>query len=83
MTTLPTLHLNGTGREALQRDYQAAYKALVAFRDAFAAIEFNARDYYPQGNQTYSQARLERDLEIERIGQLMMYLEMHLAHLYA
>lgn len=83
MATLPTLHLNGTGREGLQRDYQAAYKALVAFRDAFAAIEFNARDYYPQGNQAYYQARSERDLEMERIGRLMLYLETHLAHLYA
>lgn len=82
MPTLPTIHRNGTGREGLQRDYQAAYKALLAFRDAFATIEFNARDYYPQGSQAFYQARDERHLELERIRRLMVYLETHLAHLY-
>ena len=45
--TLPSIHLNGTGRRMLTEDYTAAYHALqTAFR-AFQSIEFNARDYYP------------------------------------
>jgi hypothetical protein len=79
--TLPSVHLNGTGRATLAADYGNAYRALVAARDAFASIEFHARDYYPQGPAAYSMARTERDIELHRMGQLMQYLEAHLIHL--
>jgi len=68
--TLPSVHLNGTGRATLAADYGNAYRALVA-----------ARDYYPQGPAAYSMARTERDIELHRMGQLMQYLEAHLIHL--
>lgn len=79
--TLPTIHLNGTGRDTLRRDYMKAYEALHAFCDAFRAIEFNARDYYVQSNTAFSEARADREREHRRIAEVMAYLEAHLAHL--
>jgi hypothetical protein len=78
---LPTIHLNGTGRDTLLRDYSEAYTQLIKFRDAFARIEFNARDFYVQGSDAFPRARSARDELRLRIGQLMEYLEAHLAHL--
>lgn len=79
--TLPSIHLNGSSREMLASGYHDAYRKLIEFRNAFAAIEFNARDYYVQGPTAFSQARTQRDCEHQRIGQLMTYLEAHLIHL--
>jgi hypothetical protein len=78
---LPSIHLNGTGRERLLADYHAAYKLLCAASDAFADIEFNARDYYVQGDYAYNQARTERDAARAHFGALKTYLEAHLVHL--
>ena len=79
--TLPSIHLNGSGRRKLTEDYSAAYNKLIQFRDSFRAIEFNARDYYPQGNSAFSKARTDRDIMEHKIGSLMQYLEDHLLHL--
>lgn len=79
--TLPSIHLNGTSRKMLREDYTKAYHALIEFRDAFQAIEFNARDYYVQGPDAFNQARTERDAQFQRIGDLMSYLEAHLIHI--
>lgn len=81
MTTLPSIHLNGTSREMLRSGYLDAYHKLLEFRESFAQIEFNARDYYVQGPAAFSQARTERDRELQRLGDLMTYLEAHLSHL--
>lgn len=80
---LPTVHLNGTGRDTLIQEYREAYRKLIAFRDAFAATTCNGRDFYPQGPDAYTQARRQRDRELERIHDLMEYIEAHLTHLSA
>lgn len=79
--TLPSIHLNGTSRQMLASGYHEAYRKLIEFRDAFASIEFNARDYYVQGPEAFSQARADRDTQFHRIGELMNYLEAHLLHI--
>jgi hypothetical protein len=81
MTTLPTIHLNGTGRETLLAEYHAAYRAVLAARDAFHATTCNGRDFYPQGPDAYSQARTERDAVLNHFGAIQQYLEAHLIHL--
>jgi hypothetical protein len=79
--TLPTVHINGTGRDRLLADYQSAYKFLCTASDAFADIEFNARDYYVQGDYAFNAARTERDKARAHFGALKTYLEAHLIHL--
>lgn len=79
---LPVIHLNGTSRAMLLRDYQKAYEALASFRDAFCQIEFHARDYYVHPQEgAWATARDERDAMQARVGELMQYLEAHLIHL--
>jgi hypothetical protein len=80
---LPTVHLNGTGRDRLLSDYQTAYKLLCAAAEAFASIEFNGRDYYVQGDYAFNAARTERDNARAHFGALKTYLEAHLIHLSA
>lgn len=79
--TLPSVHLNGTSRQMLASGYHEAYRKLIEFREAFASIEFNARDYYVQGPAAFSHASAEREIQRELIGKLMAYLEAHLLHL--
>ena len=61
MTALPTIHLNGTGADTLQREYRAVRKAIAAARDALAAATCNQRDFYPQEPGAWQQARTERE----------------------
>jgi uncharacterized protein YutD len=81
MTSLPTIHLNGTSREMLLEGYDAAYRKLLKFRRAFQEIEFNARDYYVVEPEAWSDARQEREKMLNKISELTDYLEEHLVHL--
>lgn len=55
----PTLHLNGTSRNALAEGYQAALDALNAAVSALEATAPNGRDYYPQGDGALTEASRE------------------------
>lgn len=79
--TLPTIHLNGTGRKMLSEGYQAAYVKLQETIRAFHKIEFNARDYYVQPAGAWETARTERDTQLDRLCAVRDYLEAHLIHL--
>lgn len=60
MTTIPTIHLNGTGFTTLRDEYAAAYKAIDKAIDALADATLNGRDFYTQAPGAYHQARDER-----------------------
>ena len=79
--TLPTVHLNGSGRKMLTEGYHNAYVAVQAAIRAFNEIEFNARDYYVQPAGAWPQARTERDCAAAHLRQVRDYLEAHLVHL--
>jgi hypothetical protein len=79
--TLPSIHLNGTGRRMLTEDYTTAYHALQTAIRAFQSIEFNARDYYTQGADAFYQARSQRDVQLQHLSGVQHYLETHLAHI--
>ena len=81
MSSLPTIHLNGTSREMLLEGYDAAYRKLLKFRCAFREIEFNARDYYVGEPDAWNNACKEREKMLNNIYQLIDYLEEHLIHL--
>jgi hypothetical protein len=46
--TLPTIHLNGTGADSLEREYRAVRRAIAAAANALQAATCNQRDFYPQ-----------------------------------
>lgn len=78
---LPLVHLNGTSREMLISGYLEALNALRVARLRFGAIEFNARDYYPRGPDSFPEARSWRELQHDRLEAVQQYLEEHLEHL--
>jgi hypothetical protein len=79
--TAPTVHLNGTGYKDLWSGYEAAYEAVRAAQDALRKIEFNARDYYVQGNEAYSKARDHRTEQFIKLVDIEEYLLQHLLSL--
>ena len=79
--TPPTVHSNGTSHRELWEGYEAAYDAVRAAQDALRKIEFNARDYYVQGNDAYSKARDHRIEQRQALAQVEEYLLQHLLSL--
>jgi len=76
---LPTLHTNGTSPEMLKEGYLAAYRAVTAADESLCAVEFNGRDYYPQGPDAWTTARAEHQHRLARLrcvaAELMQVLE--------
>lgn len=65
--TVPTVHLNGTSRQALLDGYQAAYEAV---REAYATLQGtypNGRDYYPQGPLAIAGAMAEHEARLAKL----------------
>ena len=73
MTILPTIHLNGTGADALWHEYQTVRKATEAAINALHEATCNARDFYPQGSDAYYRARKERDAMLAHLRHVHDY----------
>jgi hypothetical protein len=66
--TLPTVHLNGTSRDELQRQI---FFAITAIENAIRKLNNaapNGRDYYPQGQNAWGKAN---DQHVARVGKLV------------
>ncbi len=79
--TLPTIHSNGTGKNTLEHDYMNARARIMDALRAFEAIEFNARDYYPQGPNAFTAAREERAVMARKLVDVREYLTAHTDHI--
>lgn len=80
MYTLPTIHLNGTGAKTLRDEYYEALKALNNLHDVLAATTCNARDFYPQGDSAWSDARYERAEAFAKLSDIEDYLNAWIEH---
>ena len=67
----PTIHLNGTSREALLTQCKNAKAALHNAYDAMREAQPNARDYYPQGDGAFKKAQQEHLERLARVQALM------------
>jgi hypothetical protein len=74
MTTIPAIHLNGTGYETLYKEYRAAYDAVKKAIDAMHDTTCNGRDYYVQGGSAFYRARDERQAAIQKLTDARDYL---------
>ena len=63
----PTVHLNGTSREALSLAYEGAAEALRLALVALGEVAPNARDYYPAGPGAYGRALREHASRVDRL----------------
>ena len=75
VTTIPTLHLNGTGATTLRDEYAAAYDAIEQAIRTLGDATSNARDFYPQGPNAYWLHRKERDEAFVKLREVQSYIE--------
>jgi len=71
----PTIHMNGTGREALLDQVTDAASALYKALDALSEAAPNGRDYYPQGPAAFEQARTEHQSRADRLRSVLSELQ--------
>lgn len=64
---LPTIHLNGSGRESLMKQYHQTYLAVHEALCSLRKLDIHDRDYYPQGPDAGPQARRENQARIEKL----------------
>jgi len=72
---LPTIHLNGTGAKSLADEYYAVYHSIGRASDSLQAATCNARDFYPQGDAAWQQARNERAEMFRKLAEVQAYAE--------
>ena len=75
MTSLPTIHLNGTGARSLADEYRAFWPALDKAAAALQNATCNARDFYPQEPGAYERACKERQEAFRNLARLQVYAE--------
>jgi hypothetical protein len=71
----PTIHLNGTSRDELVSQYVAALDALHNAMQALIKMAPNGRDYYPQGDDAFPQARREQIARLSKLDDLYKEIE--------
>lgn len=80
---LPTVHLNGTGVDALFNEAVEAGEALRTAAEAVARAAPNARDYYPQGPGAFDEAQREHEARLAALARLAADYEAIAEHLAA
>ena len=72
---LPTIHLNGTSQHDLL-DYNCnMVHTLSQALDVMSEYGPNARDYYPQGDHAFAQARKEHEERMAAIRKIKFEIE--------
>ena len=67
---LPTIHINGTSAQDLTDGYTQARRAAQDAMTALSQVEFNSRDYYPQGQMAWLDAVRERQELFNKLSQV-------------
>jgi hypothetical protein len=73
MTTLPTIHINGTGAETLRAEYADLYAAARRAETKLLVATCNARDFYPHEPDAHRVAYLERAEMLAKLREIMDY----------
>lgn len=68
---VPTIHLNGTSRESLLQEYEAAFHAVHAAYEKVQALTVHGRDYYVQGTTAFPLAQAEHQHRLEQLSTIM------------
>ena len=80
--TMPTIHLNGSGRDRLVSGYTDAWRAMQKAREALANVEFHARDYYVSDDtEAYQKARAQRDAQFADLNRIQQEIEAIIMHI--
>jgi hypothetical protein len=74
----PIIHLNGTGRENLTKEYEELRQALKQVEKALNHCTLHQRDYYVADPQRWEDAKAWRDAQWAHFDALMLYTTQHL-----
>lgn len=72
---VPLVHLNGTSKGELLKQYRSAVSAVAAAREIVMASGPNGRDYYPYEGAPMRRAQDEHLARLERLEQVQAELE--------
>lgn len=79
----PIIHLNGTGKETLEAEYETAWRAVKAARDAVGNITVHGRDYYvsddPKALQKAQEARADMWRRLYTMADELQSVRIHLS----
>lgn len=80
---MPSIHLNGSApRQLIEDNLDAAHHVREALA-ALARAAPNGRDYYPQGEGAYRQARAEHDARADKLRSILTDLDALSEHVSA
>ena len=68
----PTVHINGTSRESLSKDYKDAYIAIRKAMDVLAKAGPHGRDYYPQAPTAITAALTEHNARVQQVAAVIV-----------
>jgi hypothetical protein len=63
----PMVHLNGSGKDSLQEQYQAINNACADLLGALRVATPHGRDYYPLGADAYPAAREQHEARVRKV----------------
>jgi len=75
MTTIPTIHLNGTSKADLLEGYLDVLTALREASDALRKAAPNGRDYYVQGPDAYTAAATDHTARLRKLEDIRKEIE--------
>lgn len=67
MITLPTVHMNGTGKQDLFEANVSAAEAVLTAMEILAKAAPHERDYYVQGDGAFKAARQEYAARMDKL----------------
>ena len=71
---IPTIHMNGTSREALIEQYSVAGNTVMSAMRAMDEASPNGRDYYVQGPGAIGDAQRQHDAQVAKLREVYDYL---------
>lgn len=78
---LPSIHLNGSGKDSLRRQYMDAYEKVFDAVRAVRGLDVHDRDYYVQSPEAGPQARAEKQDRVRRLEGVLDELETIIRHI--
>ena len=72
---VPTVHLNGTSRDALIEQLSDAQFGIRQAIELLGKAAPNGRDYYPQGDDAFRTAHAEHEARVARLAETARELE--------
>lgn len=78
---LPTIHLNGSSREALKLPLCEASNNIFDAIRALAEATPNGRDYYPQGPEALARATAEHTARLRKLEEVRAEINGLLEHI--